>query len=112
MATYGEIVANRDWFVHEVSVVGAIAEKCQAASFQVSCMHISDWPDELATYKAAYDDLLETMSGSTEMGYATGESRLEAVSRGLYATGKAYLAVEAENESAISSEIDDLLRSY
>ena len=101
MATYGEIVANRDWFVHEIGVVDAVAERCQSAEFQISCMHISDWPGELSDYKSAYEDLLETMSGLTAIGYATGEQRLRAVSTGLRSTGKAYLTVEAENESAI-----------
>jgi hypothetical protein len=111
MATYGEIVANRDWFVHEIAVVDAIAVQCESAQFQISCMHISDWPAELTDYRTAYDNLLETMSGTTEIGYATGVSRLKAVASGLHTTGKAYLAVEAENESAIKQQVEDLLRN-
>ena len=101
MATYGEIVANRDWFVHEIAAVDAVAAKCLSANWQMSCMHIYEWPGELSDYKSAYDDLLETMSGLTAIGYATGEQRLRAVSTGLRSTGKAYLTVEAENESGI-----------
>ena len=112
MATYGEIVANRDWFVHEVGVVDAIVEQCQSASLQTSCMHIYDWPGELSAYKGAYDDLLENMSGESGISYATGSERLKAVAAGLHFAGKAYLAVEAENEASIKTQIDDLLRNF
>jgi hypothetical protein len=116
MATYGEIVANRDWFVHEIAAVDAVAAKCLSANWQMSCMHIYEWPGELSAYKGAYDDLLENMSGemSGESGisYATGSERLKAVAAGLHSTAKAYLTVEAENESAIRTQIDDLLRNF
>ena len=112
MATYGEIVANRDWFVHEVGVVDAIVEQCQSASFETSCMHINDWPGELSAYKGAYDDLLEKMSGESGIGYATGTERLKAIAAGLHFAGKAYLTAEAENEASIKTQIDDLLRNF
>ncbi len=112
MATYGEIVANRDWFVSEIAVVNRVADLCTSAQFQISCMHITEWPDELTAYKTAYDNLLTTMSETTEIGYATGVSRLKALAEGLHATGKAYLTVEAANESAIATQVQDLLRNF
>lgn len=112
MATYEEIYANATWFHHEIDAVDAVADKCLGAHNAISCMHPSDWPSELTTYRDAYDKLIEDMAGDTEIGYKRGVSRLQALSTGLHQTAKDYLAVEAANEADIKSKIDSLIEGF